>query len=192
MSTDTETAQSQARAQVASIAEMVAALDVDYGRLEELRDERKAFEEALEEATEKYDDAEGYTPKMVEELAAALITAEADLLDWIAANTEELEDLEDAAGDCTSREDAEQRIHEDALSVEYRSGWATPGAELEPEEFKILLCTGGPHVEIQGDIDEHGEPSRPRIIYKDWGESGELFDFDRDSVLTYCQQFIIA
>lgn len=157
MTTKPETddyARQQAIAQVASIAEMVAATRVDYDRLEELRDKRDAGELADK------------------------------------GDAEELADLEESAGDCESEDDAWQRIDDDPLSVEYRSDWTLNPEDFEPAEFRILLCTGGPHVEIIGDIDMHGEPERPRIIYKDWGTSGELFDFDRDAVSAYCARFI--
>jgi len=97
-------------------------------------------------------------------------------------DAEELAELEEAVGDCESQDEALDLIQEDPLSIEYRSGWASPGEELTPEEFRVVLCTGGPHVEIVGDCDL----SRVRILFRDWGDSGELFDFDRDAVVTYC------
>lgn len=102
---------------------------------------------------------------------------------------QELDTLSAAAGDCESAEDAQEKIQEDPLSVEVRSDWVSPGEDMTAGEFRIVLCTGGPHVEIVGDLDQWQQPSRARVIYKDWGESGELFDFDRDTVLRYCQQF---
>lgn len=155
-------AESQARAQVASIVAMVAALNVDYDRLEELRESRRHPDIGTSE-------------------------------DWAQDNPEdaaELAELEDAAGNCESEDDARERILEDALSIEVRGDWHTPGERIEePTEFRIVLCTGGPHVELLGDLNEHCEPSRVRVLYRDWGASGELFDFDRDAVLTYCQQY---
>ena len=54
--------------------------------------------------------------------------------------------LNDDAGNDRARE----AIHEDALSVLVRSGWYVPGSEAaEPEEFEILLCTGGPAVRLR-------------------------------------------
>ena len=83
---------------------------------------------------------------------------------------QELCRLEAAAGnDCSSREDAEQQIHEDALSVEVRSDWTCLGEPLTTAEFCLLLTTGGPAVRIVGDLDEHGEPSRPRLEVQNWG-----------------------
>lgn len=163
-----DSAENQARAQVASIVAMVAALECDYERLEELREELADF------------------------VADSPLSDEDAAYKWRADNpgeAEELAELEEAAGDCEDEDEARERILEDALSVEVRSGWASLGETLQPEEFRIVLCTGGPHVEIVGDLDDNSEPDRVRIIYKDWGTSGELFDFDRDAVLTYCRQF---
>lgn len=161
-------ARDQALAQVRSIEEMVAALDVDYDRLEELRDERNDFE--------------------TEEPCTRQETWNA----WSAANPEQAEELaklEAAAGNCNNEDDAREQIQQDALSVEVRSGWQSVGEQLAPAEFRIVLCTGGPHVELQGELDDNDVPDRVRVIYADWGESGELFDFNRDTVLRYCQEF---
>jgi len=60
------------------------------------------------------------------------------------------------------------------LSVEVRGGWHTPGqltAEeaCRPEEFCILLSTGGPALRIMGELDEHCQPTRAYLQYQDWG-----------------------
>lgn len=70
-------------------------------------------------------------------------------------------------------EDAERAIHEDALSVEVRSGWHQPGVDnpnerLQATEYRILLCTGGPAVQIVGDLNEHGEPETAVMQVQDW------------------------
>jgi hypothetical protein len=152
----TNNAALQAKAQVESIVEMVAALNCDYARLEELRDEKQ------------YCESENLVFEYSEELAK----------------------LEDAACDCTSEDDARERILEDALSVEVRSDWESSASEFTPSEFRILLCTGGPHVELVGDLD-CGTPSRVRVIYKDWGTRGEYFpdSSEREAIETYCAQF---
>lgn len=163
----TNNAEMQARAQCESIAAMVAALSVDYDLLEELREAVSDF------------------------VADSPLGGEDAKYKWRADNpedAEELAELEEQAGECTSEEEARERIEQDALSVEVRSDWVTPGEEMTAGEFRVVLCTGGPHVEIVGDLDR-GTPSRPRVLYKDWGESGELFDFDHDAVLAYCQVF---
>ena len=167
-------AEKQARAQVESIVAMVAALECDYARLDELRGMRAMRAEFVYE----------YCAATGAETTAAQKTWVAE---FTAASTE-LEELEAAAGNCTSEDEAREAIEQGPLAVEVRSNWHAPGEPGEPEEFRIVLCTGGPHVEIVGDLDR-GEPSRPRILYRDWGTSGELFDFDREAVLTYCRVF---
>ena len=179
MNNDNNNARSQALAQVESITEMVAALECDYDRLEELRDDLERVKADEDDANRDYGTS-----------STEATDARKDVDEWKADNADELAALESEAGDCTDREEAEQRIQEDALSVEVRAGWASPG-ELSTigDEFRIVLCTGGPHVEIVGDLDEHSQPDRVRILYRDWGTSGELLDFDHEVVLAYCRQF---
>lgn len=136
------------------LREMVAALECDYDRLEELRDARDSFEMDPEDA-------------------------------------EELADLLEAAGDCESREQADERIQEDPLSIEVRSGWVTPGSEMEAEEFMILLSTGGPAVRIVGELDEHGEPHRAWLEVQDWFKPWTEYHEPglSDVLLTYARCF---
>ena len=147
------------------IAEMVAALECDYDRLEELRDERKDADE---------DESDASTIRQ-----------------WDEANGEELKALEDAAGDCNSREDAEGRISENPLSVEVRSDWHAVGdsAVADDGEFCILLGTGGPATRIRGEL-SGGEPCRAWLEAQDWGTPWtQYFGADQDTLLTYAQQF---
>lgn len=164
-------AMNQARAQVESIVEMVAALQCDFDRLEELREARADSGFPSRVLAKNPDHSGGWWEDEFPDEAA------------------ELAELEAAAGECADADEARQRIEEDALSVEVRSGWQTPGEDLQPEEFRIVLCTGGPHVEIVGGLNRHNEPESVRILYHNWGESGELFDFDRDAVLAYAACF---
>ena len=67
--------------------------------------------------------------------------------------------------------DAYQAILDDPLSVEVRGGWYVPGT-LDPAdcpaEYRILLCTGGPAVQIVGTLSEHGEPETAVMQVQDW------------------------
>ena len=54
------------------------------------------------------------------------------------------------------------------LSVETRSAWHGVGVKLEAAEWRILLCTGGPHVELRGDLDSHGEAAGATIYASGW------------------------
>lgn len=103
---------------------------------------------------------------------------------------------EEPDGFVFNEDEARERIQEDALSVEVRSGWTTVGEPLEPSEFRILLCTAGPAVRIVGELDEHKEPDRARIEHQDWFKPWTQLmpseyppGFDQDTLLTYCRQF---
>lgn len=106
--------------------------------------------------------------------------------------------LEAAGDDDNAREEAETAIQEDALSVEVRSEWYTVGSKVAGGQFKILLCTGGPAVQIIGELNEYGEPESAKLQYQDWFtpwtdlnvRSGED-DFE-EVLLTYCRQFYFA
>lgn len=176
--TTNDTARDQALAQLESVRALVAALECDYDQLEYLRDERAMLADELAEAAEcvKYHhdgelDENGTDPEHDE-----FRRCRDELAAWDEENAEELAELIEAAGDCADREEAEQRIHEDALSVEVRSDWHALGSECihgtdnEPAEFRILLCTGGPHVEIRGELQD-GEPTRAWLAYCGWGET---------------------
>lgn len=65
----------------------------------------------------------------------------------------------------------DQGIDEHPLSVEVRSSWYAPGSSDEqrtPEEYNILLCTGGPAVRIVGGLSD-GCPVSAQMQYQDWG-----------------------
>jgi hypothetical protein len=175
-----EQAKRQAEAQLQSILATVASLNCNYDRLEELQEERDDLESAIED-----------TAKVEEpgEYAAAV----QDLADWDKENMEELQELRDEAGECKDRDEALERITDDALEVAVRSGWSTPG-ELEAEEYNILLCTGGPAVRIRGELSEYKEPESAWLEYQDWGTPWEVLRLgaDEDAVLTYARCFFFG
>jgi hypothetical protein len=169
----------QAKAQAEGVAAMVAALACDYDRLQELRDEREALADEIDGANT----ASAYG---LEQEA----TARAALAAWDEENAEELKDLENEAGDCADQDEARARIQEDPLSVEVRSGWDVVGGDLGAAEFRIVLCTGGPHVEIRGELDQYGTPCRAWMQYQDWGTPlTQYFDVSQSTLLAYCQEF---
>lgn len=133
-----------------SIVDMVKALKVDYGRLEELREERDDLH------LQMHDDVPGSDEAFKE---------------WEAEYAEEWGDLELGAGDCEDREDALTLIHESALEVKVRSGWSYAGCIHNiPREFRIVLTTGGPHIELRGELDENQRPTSAKLLYQGWGE----------------------
>ena len=160
------------------IAEMVAALDVDYDRLEELRE---MFAEWKEEALRTADTEGRERP------------VDLNVEDWSALSEEgqELLELEKAAGDCESLEDAEQRINDDPLAVQVRSGWCDVGAEMEAEEYNILLSTGGPATRIIGDLNQYGEPETATLQAQDWFTQWQDYEGgDEETLLRYASRFL--
>lgn len=88
-------------------------------------------------------------------------------------------------------EDAREDIQEDALSVEVSSDWYVPGDTKEKAtKYRILLCTGGPAVQITGDLNEYCEPETARIEYQDWGTPWNTYhDADEEILLSYARCF---
>ena len=84
-----------------------------------------------------------------------------------------------------------ERIRENALSVEVRRSWYSPGTEDKPDQFCILLCTGGPAVRIVGDLGKYCQPTSARVQFQDWGTPWtEWFDItstQREHVIAYCR-----
>ena len=155
-------AEQQARAQLRAIREMIAAADIDWQRLEELRDMAQEEKENPEDGN-KLD---------IEE-------------------REELAELEEQAGEYASQEEAEEAIYNNPLDIQYRSGWASSAEDLEPEEFSILLCTGGPAVRIVGELGNHGEPCRAWLEYQDWGTPWTMLFDGQSDALEYAQRVIV-
>lgn len=132
------------------LAEMVAALNCDYDRLEYLKDNVSGPDE-----------------------------------------TEELTELQAAAGDCESRDDAEQRIQEDPLSIELSGTWVL-GETPVADRALILLGTGGPATRIVCELDDDREPRRAWVEAQDWGTAWTEYTGDvisQDDLLTYCRCF---
>ena len=154
-----------------AIREMVAALECDYERLEELKGERNGWDPEEDDAGGKRSWADA-DPDDAEELAALIL----------------------AAGDCADRDEAEQRIGEDALSIEVRCDWHALGSDADDAaEFCILLTTGGPAVRIIGELDI-GSPIRPRLEVQDWFKPWtEYFEEDQQklqaTLQAYCDCF---
>lgn len=158
---DQDHGRENAKAWAGSIVEMVAALECDYDRRVQLLDE-----------------------------LAELDGDEAGRSAWNEANGDELAELMRDAGENTDADEAIERIRESVLSVEVRSGWANVGDALNAEEFRILLTTGGPALQIRGELDENGEPSRAWLEYQDWGTGWmQYFDIEQSTLLTFCGCF---
>jgi hypothetical protein len=175
MTTSDNRAEEQAAAQYSNIVRMLAALTCDYDRLQELRDERDELMEAVKDAE-------------TDDYAAALEA----LTQWETDNAKELEELEAASNGCEDEDAARDNIQEDPLDIQVRSNWTSPGEPLEPSEFMILLCTGGPAVRIVGELDR-GEPCRAWLEYQDWGTSWtRYFEASSATLCEYAANFFFG
>lgn len=154
-----------------SIAEMVAAMECDYDRLEELRDERRDWM-AENRKGDGTDPGIAWKDQFPDE--------------W-----DEWDQLEADAGQCKNRDEAVERISEDALDVTIRG--ERRNGEWEADEFTILLSTGGPAVRIKGELDGNGEPDRAWLEVQDWGKPWtQYFPASQETLLTYSRQFVFA
>lgn len=88
---------------------------------------------------------------------------------------------------------AREALMEDPLSIEVRSDWHIPGeGDTDNGGYKILLCTGGPAVQIVGDLNEHGEPETTHLQYQDWFTPWEDYPTtteEDEALLTYARGF---
>ena len=64
-------------------------------------------------------------------------------------------------------EEGAEAIYETPLEVLVRSPWYLPYDNASPDEYQILLCTGGPAVRVIGKL-ENGSPVSARLEYQDW------------------------
>lgn len=125
------------------------------------------------------------------EAPQALTGAAADLLsdiDW---------DAETGTPD-SLQEAITEYAQEMPLTVLVRSGWYFPGAPKEyhePQEFEILLSTGGPACRIIGELDRGSvawqSGCRPVIQHQDWFKPWTeiSYDIDTNALLWFCEQF---
>lgn len=176
-------AEQNAAAWVGSMSKMVAALECDYDRLQELTEARDALREEFDAMPENSGvDFANWVRNQV-----GFSSDEADeLAELTESATVDGERMEDAG-------QARERIHESILSVQVRSGWGDPGADMVAEEFEILLTTGGPGLRIMGELDEHNEPSRARLEYQDWGTPWtQYFNVEQSTLLAFARCFYFA
>ena len=89
-----------------------------------------------------------------------------------------------------------QYAQEMPLSVLVRSGWYVPGTpEQQPEEFEILLSTGGPACRIIGELDGGSvawqSGCRPVMQHQDWFKpwTDSTYNVDTNALLWFCEQF---
>src|SRR5439155_17135058 len=91
-------------------------------------------------------------------------------------------------------DEARDAITASALSVEVRTDWHGVGTDeaCKPTHYKILLCWGGPAVQIVGTLDNFNQPDSAKLQYQDW--FAEWMDYpltqeEEETLVKYAQQF---
>ena len=155
----------EAKAHLEHISELLVALQLDYDRYHEAKDDIQITQDSLSHTN---------TEEELRELQAEI--ADYDLLRL----------------DCEDSDGVMELIMEYPLSIEVRSGWCSAAdfEEAKPEEFCILLSTGGPAVRIMGELDEDGHPDRAWIEYCDWSTPWTVFDSSNKAILEFAQLFV--
>ena len=98
--------------------------------------------------------------------------ARANARGWYDSIVEMVEALAQADANCDdiAQDSARDAITESVLWVEVRRPWQCAGGEIEPPvEYRILLTTGGPGLQLTGALSEHGEPETAELQMQDWG-----------------------
>src|SRR5215831_21112698 len=61
-----------------------------------------------------------------------------------------------------------EEIYSNVLEVSVRSDWQARGSLFEPNEYRLLLCWGGPSVRVIGELDGGADPVTAHLEYQDW------------------------
>jgi len=88
--------------------------------------------------------------------------------------------------------DIMDQIMEMPLSVSVRSGWQQPGVnDQSPEEYELLMGTGGPAVRIYGKLDQYGRPRSAELQGQNWFTPWERTTVDQDEevLLQFAEYF---
>lgn len=91
-------------------------------------------------------------------------------------------------------DEACDEIQEGPLSVMVRDGWRAPGTQVDegPEEYEILLSTGGPATRIVGRLNEYNEPETAALEVQDWFVPWKEWrgeGWSEDTLLAYARCF---
>jgi len=111
---------------------------------------------------------------------------------WLASIEDMLAELRRSEeNDAGGSDDARQAIEESALSVSVRDGWHQPGQASEdgPEEYEILLSTGGPALRIYGRLNDFCEPDTAELQMQDWGTPWTRYNAPEETLLQFARCF---
>ena len=108
------------------------------------------------------------------------------------AQLDEIQRLSDLLDKDPDNDDLQEELRGLALSQEVRSCWQTVGQELEAGMYRLVLCTGGPHVEVTGSLGLGGDPDIGTLWFSDWGTQltqVNLTEPEQELLLWFAQSF---
>ena len=154
-------------------------------KLESARSQAKAQLESIVSLMQRLDHCQECTGEDCE-------LSDVEILDGLGYVGEVGEDMRETYHD----EDAAQTaIDESPLSVEVRSGWHSQGESAEEAQYRICLCTGGPAVQIVGELGAFNQPDTAQLQCQDWFTPWTDVDTtseDEATMLAYAQHFVIS
>jgi len=109
---------------------------------------------------------------------------------WLASIEEMLASLTPDAS--TYETEEKQNIHESVLSVMVRDDWRQPSSSEcreGPDEYEILLTTGGPALRIWGKLDEHCQPHTAELQMQDWGTPWTRYPAPEATLINFASCF---
>jgi hypothetical protein len=119
-------------------------------------------------------------------------TKTARAFDQAQAQLDEIQRMSDLLDSDADNDDLQEELWGLAISQEVRSGWRTLGQDLEADMYRLVLCTGGPHVEIVGSLGAHGDPDSAVLYCQDWYTAKEevtLSEPEQELLLWFAQSF---
>lgn len=153
----------------------------------------QSIQDMLDAPYEKCAEAAGWEP-YTDKFGVACWRAKDDGATW-AGTAQSLCEAHDLEPDDDTRDGARTTITESVLSVQVRSGWHSPGYESDhgemgtPEEYEILLSTGGPALRILGRLNQHCEPESAELQMQDWGIPWERYPAPEATLLAFASHF---
>ena len=117
--------------------------------------------------------------------------------EWMREQLDALAKANDS-DDSSAQDEAQRAIDETPLSILVRDGWRQPGPmtprfiEYGPEEYEILISTGGPATRIIGKLGEHCEVDSAEFQFQDWFKpwtTADLSEEEAATVLEWAQTF---